>query len=302
MSIRNFDALVEFAQGRPKQTVVVAAANNLHALQAVAASAQKGHADYLLTGPKKEILAMAAEADLGLDKDAVIDAANDVDAAEKAVALIRQGAGNFLMKGGLGTATLLKAVLNRDHGLRGEGTMSHVMVHEVPGYQKLLAVTDGAMVPYPDFDTKRAILKNALALFGALDYKRPVVSALAAAETLSDKMPETGEALRLKELAEAGEFGPCLLDGPLSYDLTMSQHAAEIKRVDSPVTGHADILLVPNIACGNVLSKCIVYTAGGLAAGCIMGARVPIVLTSRGASAREKEVSILLAAASAAAG
>ena len=299
--MQNYDELVSFTSGNPRQAVVVAAALNLHALQAVHAAAQKGHADYLLTGPKKAILEMADKAGLALDEKAIFDAPNDAEAAEKAVALVRSGQGHFLMKGGLGTATLLRAVLNRENGLREEGIMSHVMVHQVPSYNKLLAVTDGAMVPYPTFEQKKAILNNALSLLRALQYDRPIVSVLAAVETLSDKMPETGEAAQLKQLAEEGEFGSCLLDGPLSYDLTMSPSAAQIKGVESPVTGKADLLLVPNIACGNVLSKCLVVSAGGMAAGCIMGAKVPIVLTSRGASAKEKEISILLAAASAAA-
>lgn len=297
MSLQSFEQLIQLAQNKPKKTVVVAAAHDLHALQAVVDAAQKGYADYMLVGNRAEILSLAAQAGLALNTDAIADTEDDAEAAKTAVGLVRQGKGDFLMKGGLGTATLLRAVLDKEHGLRGGGIMSHVMLVEVPSYHKLIAVTDGAMVPYPTFDQKQAILRNALHLFHTLGYEKPVVAALAAAETLSDKMPETGEAAQLKALAATGEFGHCVFDGPLSYDLTMSAESAAIKHFQSPVTGHADILLVPNIACGNVLCKCMVYTAGGLMAGCILGARVPIVLTSRGASAREKEVSILLAAA-----
>jgi phosphate butyryltransferase len=178
--------------------------------------------------------------------------------------------------------------------------MSHVAFFEIPAYHKLLGATDGGMIPYPTLEQKVSIIKNAVGLFKTLGYEGPKIAVLAASETVNERMPETGDAKALKESCEKGELGDCFVEGPISLDLTLSKESAAIKGYTSPVTGEADILVVPNIACGNILGKSLVYMGHAKMAGCIVGAKVPIVLTSRGASAEEKHLSILLSAALAA--
>jgi phosphate butyryltransferase len=175
--------------------------------------------------------------------------------------------------------------------------MSHVALFEVPAYHKILGITDGGMIPYPTLEQKVSIIKNAAELFKALGYERPKIAVLTASETVNERMPETGDAKALKEYGEKGEWGDCFVEGPVSLDLTLSKESAAIKGYESPVTGDVDILVVPNIACGNILGKSLMYMARAKMAGCIVGAKVPIVLISRGASTEEKYLSILLSVA-----
>ena len=213
------------------------------------------------------------------------------------MALVRQGRGSLLIKGRLSTGALLGAVVDRADGIRGEGLLSHVAILEVPAYHKLLYITDGGLVVAPGLEEKRAILRNALSLCRFLGYERPKAAALCAAETVSPRMPETGDAAALREEGERGDFGPCLVEGPISLDLATSAEAARLKGYCSPVAGDADILLVPSIAAGNLLGKALYGLAGGKMAGVVLGASVPIALNSRGASWEEKYNSILICAA-----
>ncbi len=175
--------------------------------------------------------------------------------------------------------------------------MSHVVFNEIPNYHKLLVLTDGGMMMYPDLDKKKQICENAVDTLRTLGYKMPKVAALAAVETVNPKMQETVDADALKRMNLENEITDCIIEGPISYDLTMSKASAEIKGFESPVTGDADIVLVPNITVGNVLGKSLIYSAGAKMAGFIVGAKVPIVLTSRGSSSEEKYLSLVLSAA-----
>jgi phosphate butyryltransferase len=295
--LRSFNDLIAKVTNLTKKIVIVASANDDHALEAVFAASKEGYIDYLLVGNREKIVKIAAELDFPLPDNAIIEGSSDTEAAEIAVSLIREGKGDFLMKGKLETATLMRAVVNKETGIRKESVMSHVAFFEIPAYPKLLGVTDGGMIPYPSLEQKAVIIKNAVQIFTSLGYGRPKIAVLAASETVNERMPETADAKALKEYCAKGELGDCLVEGPISLDLTLSKESATIKGYESPVTGDADILVVPNIACGNILGKSLVYAGNAKMAGCIVGARVPIVLTSRGASAEEKHLSILLSAA-----
>ena len=232
-----------------------------------------------------------------LNDSAIIDVENDSAAAMKAVELINENKADFIMKGKIQTADLLKAVVNKEKGLRTGNIMSHFVFNEIPNYHKLIVTSDGGMMMYPDVNEKKQIIENAVNTLIAMGYENPKVAVLAAVEKVNPKMPESVDAGLLKEMNINGEIKNCIIEGPISYDLTMSKKSAEIKGYSSPIVGDADILIVPNITAGNILGKTLVYSAGVKMAGFIVGAKVPIVLTSRGSTAEEKYLSLVLSAA-----
>ena len=201
------------------------------------------------------------------------------------------------MKGKLQTATLLSAVVNKETGIRTGKLMSHLTLLEIPGYHKLLAVSDGGMVISPDLKNKKDILCNSVEALHSLGVDCPKTAVLCAVETVNSKMPETEDAKALKDASINGEFPNCSIEGPISFDLTVSKESADIKGYSSPVTGDADLIIVPSMATGNIMCKSLIYMANATMAGCILGAKVPIVLTSRGSSEKEKLLSIALCAA-----
>lgn len=295
MAIKDFAELVAHLGRRPKSTAVVAGAHDAHALEAAVAAHGQGQIDYLLVGRREAIMETAARAGLAVDAGRVIEAATDEETARAAVRAVMAEPGRFLMKGGLMTATLMKAAVDKTSGLRGESVLSHVALLESPAYPKLLAITDGGMIPRPNFEQKKAIAQNALDFFLAMGYQRPKVAFLAAVEVENPRMPETSEALKLA--AFLNEKGQCDAAGPLSMDLAVSLESAAIKKAAGPVVGQADIIVTPDIVSGNALAKGLIYLGGATMAGCVLGAKRPIVLTSRGATAKEKYLSLALAAA-----
>lgn len=298
MVFKNFAELIESVQGSEvKKRVVVAAAQDEHTLEAVFKAKKDNIVEPILVGNKAKIKEVLNSLNESLEDSAIIDVVNDVEAAVKAVELINENKADFIMKGKIQTADLLRAVVNKETGLRTGSVMSHVVIHEIPTYHKLLAVTDGGMMMYPNVEEKKQIIENAVNTFVAMGYENPKVAVLAAVETVNPKMPEAVDAGMLKEMNENGEIKNCIVEGPISYDLTMNKESAQIKGFESPVTGDADILIVPNITAGNILGKSLVYSAGAKMAGFIVGAKVPIVLTSRGSSAEEKYLSLVLSAA-----
>ena len=297
MVISGFQELKGRLHNLPPKAAVVAAAHDEHTLQAVFAARRDGLIHPILVGHREEILSIARSLEEELDPSQVVDAGDDPSCAARSVELIRSGAGAMLIKGMLQTGTLLKAVVNRESGIRSGEVMSHVAILDVPGYHKLLYVTDGGMVVAPDLEQKRHILKNALDFCRFLGYDCPKAAALCAVETVSPAMPETADAAALKAEGERGDFGPCLVEGPISLDLATDKEAAEVKGYHSPVAGDADILLAPSIAAGNLLGKSLYGLAGGEMAGVVLGAAVPITVNSRGATAQEKYWSILICAA-----
>lgn len=297
MEFKNFDELIKKVQSfEVKKKAAVAAAQDEHTLEAVFRARKDNIAEPILIGDKQKIKAILESLREELSEESIISAESDAEAAAKAVELINEGKADFIMKGKIQTADLLRAVVNKEKGLRTGSIMSHVVIHEVPGYHKLLAVTDGGMMMYPNLEEKKQIIENAVNAFLAFGYEKPKVAVLAAVETVNPKMPEAVDADLLKRMNQRGEIKNCIVEGPISYDLTMSKESAQIKGFNSPVTGDADILVVPNITAGNILGKCLVYSAGAKMAGFIVGAKVPIVLTSRGSTAEEKYLSLVLSA------
>ena len=275
---------------------VVAAAHDPHTLEAVFAAERDDLIRPILVGQKDEILDISRKLNHTVDPDSIIDCSDEKSCAREAVALVRAGKGKILIKGLLQTGILLNAVLNPDHGIRVSPLMSHVAILDVPKYHKLLFVTDGGMVVAPGLDDKRHILNNVVELCHFLGYRHPKAAVLCAAETISPRMPETEDAAALKAAALEGDFGSCLVEGPISMDLATDPDSARIKGYHSPVAGDADILLVPSIATGNILCKALYGLAGGKMAGLVLGASVPITVNSRSATAEEKYSSILVCA------
>jgi len=275
-------------------TLVVAAAHDEHTLEAVFAAAEELGMQYILVGNREKIISISADLGVTPGSETIVDAADDSGCASIAVDLIRTGGGNALMKGIIDTGTLLKAVLNKETGIRGSGILSHLAMLETPGYHKLVGITDGGMIPSPTLEQKIDIVKNAVGYFSSIGYTKPKVAALCASESVSPKIPESVEAESLQAMCQKGLLGDCLLEGPISFDLAVSKESAKIKGFKSEISGETDILLVPNITVGNVFVKGQIYWAGAKMAGCIVGAEAPIVLVSRGASAEEKLLSIMI--------
>ncbi|HDR5039292.1 TPA: bifunctional enoyl-CoA hydratase/phosphate acetyltransferase [Bacillus anthracis] len=300
MIFKSFKDLIEKVQNsKVKKRVVVVVAQDEHTLEAVFRAKKDNIVEPILIGDKIKIKEVLDNLKESLDESSIINVKEDSEAAIKAVEFINENKADFIMKGKIQTADLLKAVVDKEKGLRTGNVMSHIAIHEIPAYHKLLAVTDGGMMMYPDVDTKKQIIENAVSTFIDMGYEEPKVAVLAAVENENPKMPETVDASKLKKMNIEGEIKNCIVEGPISYDLTMSKESAEIKGFNSPVTGDADILIVPNITAGNILGKSLVYSAGAKMAGFIVGAKVPIVLTSRGASSEEKYLSLVLSASAA---
>lgn len=297
MVISGFSELKSHLRNLPPKTAVVAAAHDKHTLQAVFEARRDGLIRPVLVGQKEKILSIAHGFGEELDPAHVVDAAEDAACAARSVELIRSGEGAMLIKGMLPTGTLLKAVVHKQAGIRASQVMSHVAILDVPGYHKLLYVTDGGMVVAPDLEQKRHILQNAVGFCRFLGYDRPKAAVLCAVETVNPAMPETADAAVLKAEGERGDFGPCIVEGPISLDLATDAQAAQVKGYRSPAAGDADILLAPSIAAGNLLGKSLYGLAGGEMAGVVLGAAVPITVNSRGATAAEKYWSIMICAA-----
>jgi phosphate butyryltransferase len=300
MVFKNFEELIKKVQNSgSKKIAAVVAAQDEHTLQAVFKAKKDNIVEPILIGNKSKIKEILKGLKEDLDDSSIIDVEDDASAAAKAVELVNDNKADFIMKGKIQTADLLRAVVNKEKGLRTGKVMSHFVINEIPSYHKLIVTTDGGMMMYPNVDEKKQIIENAVNTLIDMGYEKPKVAVLAAVEKVNPKMPESVDAGLLKEMNENGKIKNCIVEGPISYDLTMSKESAEIKGYSSPVVGDADILIVPNITAGNILGKSLVYSAGAKMAGFIVGAKVPIVLTSRGSSAEEKYLSLVLSASAA---
>lgn len=293
MVIKNFDELEKKVANAKKKTVAVACAHDPHTLEAVLKAAEKGYLDYILIGHKDEILALGKEFGTDIDESTIIETDTDAESAATAVKLINEGEADFIQKGIMQTATLLKAVVNKKSGISLGKSISHVALMEIPEYHKILAATDGAMIMYPDLQKKKDMVINAVKAFKKLGYEKPKVAAVCALEIVNPKMPETLDAVALKEMADSGEIRGCEIAGPIAIDIATSKEAARIKHYDSPVAGDTDIILCPSIYAGNMLVKGLVRFAGAKMAGCIVGAKCPISLNSRSSAFDEKYYSLL---------
>ena len=294
MAIKNFDELIEKVKGGKKRTVALVEAHDEHALEAVIQARDIVNA--ILVGDPEKIGEVLTSLGHTADEFEIVPVPEGMHPSVCAAGLIHEGRADFLMKGKIMTGDMLKGVLSPEANLRSGGLMSHVNVVELPGYHKLICVTDGGMVTYPDLEKKKHIIENVVRFFHGLGYEKPNIAALCAVETVNPKMQDTVDAAALKEMSLNGELPNCYVEGPISYDLAMVPELSEVKGYSCPCVGDFDILFVPEIVVGNVLGKCLIYTAGGRMAGLIQGCKVPIVLTSRGSSAEEKYYSLALGA------
>jgi phosphate acetyltransferase len=249
----------------------------------------------ILVGPRERIESLAKSLDLDLGAATIVDVPHSQAAAEKAVALVRAGEAELLMKGSLHSDELLAEVTKRDTGLRTGRRISHVFVMDVPSHPRTLFITDAAVNIAPDLMAKRDIIQNAIELYAGLGLGVPKVAILSAVETVNPSIPSTIEAAALCKMAERGQITGGELDGPLAFDNAISLEAARIKGIKSPVAGRAEILVVPDLEAGNMLAKNLTFLSGADAAGIVLGARVPIILTSRADNVRTRLASCAVA-------
>ncbi|MDY0257502.1 bifunctional enoyl-CoA hydratase/phosphate acetyltransferase [Gudongella oleilytica] len=291
--IKSLNELLELKGNKMKLAVV--ACQDEDVLGAVVESAEMGISDPILIGSKQETFDLAEKLGLDISTFRFIESSSLEEAAETGVRLVSAGEADYLMKGLVDTSILLKAVLNKEWGLRTDSLLSHVMVYEIGTYHKLLYLTDGGMNLYPDVEEKAKIIDNASAVARAMGNEKIKVAVLAAKEKVNPKMQATVDAAELERLGKEGRFGDdVIVEGPMALDLALSKEAVQVKRFPGEVAGDADILLVPNIEMGNGIGKAITYLAGGKSAGIIMGAKVPVVLVSRADDKETKLYSIAL--------
>jgi phosphate acetyltransferase len=268
---------------------------DLVSLQGAMDAARDTFIQPILVGPEHKIRAVAEANNIDLGGTEIVDVAHSHAAAERAVELIRQGVAEILMKGSLHTDEVLSAVVNKATGIRTERRISHIFVMDVPTYPKLLLVTDAAVNIAPDLEAKRDICQNAIDLARTVGVERPKVAILSAVETVRLNIPSTLEAAALCKMAERGQITGGVLDGPLAMDNAISLEAAKIKQIDSQVAGVADVLVAPDLEAGNILAKQLIFLANAEAAGIVLGAKVPIILTSRADSVRTRRASAVTA-------
>jgi phosphate butyryltransferase len=295
--IESMSGLIETARKRGRVRVAVAAAQEASALEAAADAWKSGLAEPILVGDLPEMERIAAELGIDLSPFQLIDEKDPYGAAVRAVALVKSGKADMLMKGMLDTSLLLKAAFNKETGINAGRLASHVALMEAASYHKLFIVTDGAINIAPDIPAKLDIIANAVEAARAIGVERPKVALLAAVEKVNwEKMPCTADAAIITQMNRRGQIKGCLVDGPLALDNAVSAESAKAKKIESEVAGDADILVAPDIEAGNILYKCLLDLGGAKGAGIVMGAAKPIVLTSRTDSAETKLASIAFAA------
>lgn len=297
MTLKSIEVFIERAKARKTRRIAVAAAEDKPVLEAVKAAMHEGIVIPILVGDEKQIREIAKEIDFSLDGIEIVNEMKPAVSCKKAVALIRDNKAEILMKGLVGTADLLRAVLNKEDGLRKGSTISHIAFFESPYYHKLFVVTDAAMNVAPEFKEKKAILENAVEAYHRLGIENPKVSIIAAVETINEKMEATVHAGMLAMMNKRGQIKGCLIDGPFAIDNAVSAEACHHKKIETEVGGDSDILVLPDIEAANVLYKALNFLGGAQSAAVIMGASVPIVLTSRADSEKTKLNSIALSAA-----
>jgi phosphotransacetylase len=291
-----YDNLIAAARSIPAVTTVVVHPCDEASLGGAVSAAAEGIISPILVGPAGKIRAAAKQFELEIGSFELVETSHSHEAAAKAVELVRSGRGDMLMKGSLHTDELMSAVVAKQTGLRTERRISHVFIMDVPTYTEALFVTDAAINISPDLETKRDILQNAIDFHRALQIGPTRAAILSAVETVTSKIPSTIEAAALCKMADRGQITGAELDGPLALDNAISLSSARIKGIKSAVAGRANILLVPDLEAGNILAKNLTFLANADAAGLVLGARVPIVLTSRADSVRTRMASCAVAA------
>lgn len=294
--IRHLIDLVEEAKQKRTRKLVVAAAGDEDALLAVKNAVSHGIIEPILVGNMLNINIIAKNINFDISGYECYHEEDKYQASRKAVELIREGKAEILMKGAVGTGTMMKAVLDKENGLRKGDTLSHVAVFESPYYHKLLGVTDAAMNVNPDLETKIAIIINAIEVFHKLGVHTPKVAIVGSVETVNPRMEATMHAATISMMNYRKQITGCVIDGPLAIDNAISKKSAELKNITSEVAGDTDIIMAPNIDGANILYKTLNFLGGAVAGAVIMGAKAPIVLTSRSDSDKSKFLSIALAA------
>lgn len=293
--IKTFDQILEKVKSYPTKKIAVAVAQDEPVLEAVFEAKKMGIADAILVGDREKIL--ECEKILGIPEDTfeIIDEKDNAKASLLAVELVSSKKAHMLMKGLVDTATFLRAVLDKERGLRTGKVLSHVAVFEVPALNRMLLLTDAAMNIAPDLKAKKEIIENAVVVAKAIGMEMPKVAVVAAVEVVNPDMQPTIDAAVLSKMNDRGQIKGCIIDGPLAIDNALSEEAAKHKGIKSPVAGHADIILVPNIETGNAMYKTLTYTSNAKNGGILSGAAAPVILTSRADSNESKLYSIALA-------
>ena len=292
--ICDFETMLQELKNGSPRTIAVGAAEDKDVLLSVENARRIGIAQAILTGSKAKIEKIAAENGIDPRNYEIVDVSDPEEACLAAVDLVRQGNAALPMKGFVDTSVMLKAVLHKERGLRGNSLISHVGVLKVAGFERLFFISDSAMTIAPDVKSKADIIRNAVRVAHAFGLEEPKVAVLCAVEKVNNKMPATLDAEELTRMNERGEITGCLVKGPLQLDNAVSMEAARHKGICHPVAGQADILIAPDIEAGNILNKSMEYFARAEKSGVIMGARTPIILTSRASSDRAKLNSIAL--------
>jgi len=292
--LKTFDEVLNKAKEYGPKKMAVASAGAEDVLKAVEAARREGLTDSILVGNKDEIVQIANEMDIDPTNYEIIDQPDKTEAIRCAVELVRNKKASILMKGMIGTARILKAILDKEIGLRTDRMLSHVYTLQIKGYDRLLTMTDGAMCISPDLKQKAQIIQNAIYYAHSMGIEKPKVAAIAALELVNSDMSATIDAACLAKMSERGQIVGGIVDGPLGFDNAISKEAAKHKGVESPVSGEVDIVLVPNIESGNIFAKGLVYLAEAVPAGLLLGAKAPVVLVSRSDTAQSKLYSIAL--------
>ena len=294
--IASFDDLLRQVTGKPKKTLAVAMADDEDVLEALCLANREGLADAVLVGNKAAILALAEKSRLDISEFDIVNADGEKESVSIAIQLVREQMADALMKGKCATTTLLKGVLDKEAGLRSGKVLSHLAAFTVPAYHKLILMSDAAMNIAPDLQGKVTITENAVQAAHQMGIGMPKVAVIAAVEKVNfEAMPCTADAAALSQMASRGQIKGALIDGPLAIDNAVSLKACQVKGIVSEVGGDADILIMPDIEAANVFYKTLTYLGGSKSAGIIVGAQVPIILTSRADSEETKFLSIALA-------
>ncbi|MGQ9818305.1 MAG: bifunctional enoyl-CoA hydratase/phosphate acetyltransferase [Candidatus Kapaibacteriales bacterium] len=296
MKLKHLEELFSIAQSKPKKKLVVAASEDYQVLSAIKDAVEKNIIEPIFIGNREKTIKISEEIKFNISKFDFHEINNPAKASEVAVRLVREGNAHIIMKGLVGTADYLRAILDKENGLRTGNLLSHIGIFEIPAYHKLIGLTDAAQNIAPTLEEKILIINNSVDLLNRLGNEMPKVALLSAVETVNPKMPATIDASLITMMNRRKQIKNCLIDGPLAFDNAISLESAEHKGIESPVAGDADLLVAPNIEVANVLYKSFTYFGGGTVAAIILGAIVPIVLTSRSDSHKNKLMSIALAA------
>ncbi|WP_042277549.1 phosphate butyryltransferase [[Clostridium] dakarense] len=292
--MRNFEDVIKFAKERGPKIVAVACCQDKEVLIAVEMARKERIIEAILIGDIEKTKEIAKGLDINISNYQLIDIKDLEQASLKAVELVSQNKADMVMKGLVDTSIILKAVLNKEIGLRTGNVLSHIAVFDIEGYNKLFFITDAAMNLAPDVNIKKQIIENSCKVAHSLDIKNPKVAVLCAKEKVNPKMQDTIDAKELEEMCERGEIKNCIVGGPFALDNAVSIEAANHKGINHPVAGNADILLAPDIEAGNILYKSLVFFSKSKNAGVIVGAKAPIILTSRADNEETKLNSIAL--------